>query len=152
MRFISLNSYFNQKSFMAHLEIHSKRRDRSCFCLITPGPNSRLSLIKFTRASQLFTWKFYTVTILTLTKVRLFHILFSISFSNAKILVYLFLWVIAKNGVRKSASENRKKFIIYMLIIKKIMHEWNGHLEIFSRAQAMENSRQYFLLRTDVSQ
>ena len=29
----------------------------------------------------------------------------------------------------------------------KIVHEWNGHLEIFSRPQVIEN----FLLRTDIS-
>ena len=28
----------------------------------------------------------------------------------------------------------------------------NGHLEIFSRPQVMENSRQYLLLRTDILQ
>ena len=31
----------------------------------------------------------------------------------------------------------------------KIVLEWNGHLEIFSRPQAIENSRQYLLLRKD---
>ena len=30
----------------------------------------------------------------------------------------------------------------------KIVHEWNGHLEICSRPQAIENSSQCFLLRT----
>ena len=32
------------------------------------------------------------------------------------------------------------------------MHEWNGHLEIFSRPQVIENSTQYLLLRTDILQ
>ena len=31
----------------------------------------------------------------------------------------------------------------------KIVLEWNGYLEIFSRPQAIENSRQYLLLRKD---
>ena len=31
-------------------------------------------------------------------------------------------------------------------------HEWNCHLEIFSRPQVIENSRQYLLLRTDILQ
>ena len=31
----------------------------------------------------------------------------------------------------------------------KIVLEWNDHLEIFSRPQAIENSRQYLLLRQD---
>ena len=34
----------------------------------------------------------------------------------------------------------------------KIVHERNGHLEIFSRPQVIENSRQYLLLRTDILQ
>ena len=28
----------------------------------------------------------------------------------------------------------------------KIVHEWNGHLEIFSLREAIENSRQYLLV------
>ena len=32
----------------------------------------------------------------------------------------------------------------------KIVHKWNGYPEIFSRPQAMENSRQFLLLRTDI--
>ena len=32
----------------------------------------------------------------------------------------------------------------------KIVHEWYGRLEIISRSQVIENSRQYLLLRTDV--
>ena len=34
----------------------------------------------------------------------------------------------------------------------KIKHEWNGHLEICSRPQVIENSRQYLFLRADVFQ
>ena len=34
----------------------------------------------------------------------------------------------------------------------KIVHEWNGHLEIFSLHQAIENSRQFLPLRTDISE
>ena len=30
--------------------------------------------------------------------------------------------------------------------------EWNGHLELFSPLQVIENSRQYLLLRTDILQ
>ena len=32
------------------------------------------------------------------------------------------------------------------------MHEWNGHVEIFSRPQVIEISRQYLLLQTDILQ
>ena len=34
----------------------------------------------------------------------------------------------------------------------KIVLEWNGHLEIFTRPQVTENSRQYLLLQTDILQ
>ena len=44
-------------------------------------------------------------------------------------------------------SENRREFIRQAL---KIVHEWNGNLEIFSRPQVRENSRQYLLLGTDI--
>ena len=32
----------------------------------------------------------------------------------------------------------------------KFAHGWNGHLEIFSRAQATEKRRQYLLLREKI--
>ena len=32
----------------------------------------------------------------------------------------------------------------------KIVHEWNGHIEIVGRPEVMETSKQYLLLRTDV--
>ena len=31
------------------------------------------------------------------------------------------------------------------------LHEWNGHLEILGLPQGIENSRQFLLLRTDIS-
>jgi len=34
----------------------------------------------------------------------------------------------------------------------KIVHECDGHLQIFNRPQAIENSRQYLLLRADILQ
>ena len=34
----------------------------------------------------------------------------------------------------------------------EIVHEWNGHLEILSRPQVIENSGQYLLPRTDILQ
>ena len=33
---------------------------------------------------------------------------------------------------------------------KTVTHDWNGHLEIFSLPQAIGNSRQFLLLRTDI--
>ena len=34
----------------------------------------------------------------------------------------------------------------------KNVHDWNGHLEIFSRPEVTENSRQHLLLRTNILQ
>ena len=36
--------------------------------------------------------------------------------------------------------------------VSKIVHEWKGHLEIFNPPQAIENFRQFLLLRTDILQ
>ena len=34
----------------------------------------------------------------------------------------------------------------------KIVHEWNGHQQIFSLPQGIENSKQFLLLQTDILQ
>ena len=36
--------------------------------------------------------------------------------------------------------------------VAKIVHEWNGHIEIFSLPQSIENYTQFLLLRTDIMQ
>ena len=46
--------------------------------------------------------------------------------------------------VKNSTSENRKKFIREA---SKIVYAWNGHLEMFSLPQHIENSRQFLFLR-----
>ena len=51
--------------------------------------------------------------------------------------------------MKKYISENRRIFIRQA---SKIVHEWNGHLEIFGRPKSIENSRQCLLLRTDILQ
>ena len=51
--------------------------------------------------------------------------------------------------MKNQPSENRREFIRKA---SKIVHEWNVHLEILSRPQAKENSRQCLLLRTDIIQ
>ena len=44
-----------------------------------------------------------------------------------------------------------QKIVGYFLDkLRKIVPEWNAPLEIISRIQAIENSRQYLLLRTDI--
>ena len=47
----------------------------------------------------------------------------------------------------KNQTENLREFIRQA---SKIVHEKNGHLEIFSRSQVVENSRQCLLLHTDI--
>ena len=44
--------------------------------------------------------------------------------------------------MKNQTSEKRREFITRA---SKIIDEGNGHLEIFSRPQEMENSRRYFL-------
>ena len=46
--------------------------------------------------------------------------------------------------MKNEASENRKEFIT---LASKIVHEWKGQLEFFSRPQVTENSRQYLVLQ-----
>ena len=54
--------------------------------------------------------------------------------------------------MKNKSSEKRSGFIGNAA--SKIVHEWNGNLEIFSRPQVIENStsRQYLLLRTAILQ
>ena len=49
--------------------------------------------------------------------------------------------------MKKIKPENRIGFIEKA---SKIVHEWNGNVEIFSRPQVIENSGQYLLFRTDI--
>ena len=46
--------------------------------------------------------------------------------------------------MKNETSENRKEFIT---LASKIVHEWKGQLEFFSRLQVTENFRQYLLLQ-----
>ena len=70
-----------------------------------------------------------------ITKVRRFLVL-NAKFLNSKILGFLFP---TKNSVTREVKCANSS---------KIVHEWNGNLEIFSRPQEVENSRQYLLLQT----
>ena len=51
--------------------------------------------------------------------------------------------------MKNSTSENRRAFIS---CASKIIHEWSGRQEIFSRPHVIENCWQYLLLRTDILQ
>ena len=62
----------------------------------------------------------------------------SITFFSARILGW---------GEKLEKIELQK--IVGNLLLEFIVHEWNGHLEIFSVPQVIENSRQYLLPRKD---
>ena len=51
--------------------------------------------------------------------------------------------------MKNQTSEKRREFIRKA---SKIIHEGNGHLEIFSGPKVIENSRRYLRLRTDILQ
>ena len=82
--------------------------------------------------------------------MRISLIALSNIFFNPKILRFLFS---AKNTLiwgaqcKNQTLENCREFIRE---VSKIVPEWNGHLEILSRPQVIENSRQHLLLRTDI--
>ena len=46
----------------------------------------------------------------------------------------------------------RKSYSEFIRYGTKIVHKWNGHLEIFSLLQAVGNVRQFLLLRPDILQ
>ena len=53
--------------------------------------------------------------------------------------------------MRNLTLKNRSEFIRYAA--KIVVHiKWDGHLEIFSLPQAIENLWQFLLLRTDILQ
>ena len=47
----------------------------------------------------------------------------------------------------QKTQENCREFVRYAM---KIIHAQTRHLEIFSLSQAIENSTQFLLLRTDI--
>ena len=81
---------------------------------------------------------------------RIFLIPLSIAFLNPKILGFLFL----RNLGGKMPKIKLHKIVGNLLdkLRKLYMHEWNGHLEILSFPQGIENCRQFVLLRTDILQ
>ena len=54
--------------------------------------------------------------------------------------------------MKNQTLENRREFISQDKLQILQVHQWNGHLGIFSLPQAIENSRQFLLLRTDILQ
>ena len=78
--------------------------------------------------------------------MRIFSFSLSITVSNPKLLGFFF-----STRKRPNIRGEMGKIKLQKIAGKpsKIVLEWNGHLEIFSRPQAIENSRQYLLLRKD---
>ena len=79
----------------------------------------------------------------------------SISFLNSKILGFHFCTKNCSTWAVKCEKVKLQKIVgnlLGNLQASKIVHEWNGHLEIFSRPQVIENSGQYLLLRKDITQ
>ena len=84
---------------------------------------------------------------------RIFLIPLSIAFLNPKILGFLFL------GKKLNLGGKMPKIKLHKIVgnlldkLRKLyMHEWNGHLEILSFPQGIENCRQFVLLRTYILQ
>ena len=76
-------------------------------------------------------------------------------FRNDKGFSVIFLKIL---GATEQLTKYRRHYDLGRLqkivrnFFSKIVPEWNTCLEIFSRIQVIENSRQYLLLRTDILQ
>ena len=81
--------------------------------------------------------------------MRIFLIPLSITFSNPGTFGFL---VFSLTLAVKWEKLNFRKSQEFARQASRILHEWNDHLEIFSRSQVIQNSRQYLLLRTDILQ
>ena len=123
-----------QSSFRSQ-EIHSKWRYKTGFCSVILGDFASFRNYKGFRIIFLKILD----AIYPFTNVKIFLIPLSITVLNLKVLcfVFLFTW-----GVKCDKLSFRKSQGIYEKV-SKIVHEWNGYGEIFSRPQVIENSRQY---------
>ena len=102
--------------------MHSKRRSKICICSVVLG---QLESFRNYKGLSIIFPKIVDV-ILSFAKMRIFLIFLSVAFSNPNILGFLFL---QKNSLTWGLKcEKRREFIRYAA---KIVHKWNGHLEIF---------------------
>ena len=135
------------QSTFRSLEMHSKRHYKTCICSVILGEFE--SFQNYKGFGIIFSKKLRCNQ--CITKVRIFLSPLSITFLKLKILGFLFS---TKNSLtRRSEMWKIKLQKIEGDLLDKLWiheHEWNGHLEIFSHPQAIENSRQYLLLRTDI--
>ena len=142
------NTFQAIQSTFSSLEMHFKRCYKICICSVVLG---QLESFRNYKGLRIIFPKILDA-ILSFTKVRVFLIPPSIACLDPKILGFLFLRKTGKLGYWNAKNwtlENRREFIRY---VTQIAHEWNGHLEIFSLPLAIENSRQFLLLRTDILQ
>ena len=82
--------------------------------------------------------------------MKIFLIPLSITFLNPKIILgFLFS---TKNSLTQRVKCEKLNLLQKIVgnLFPKIVHEWNGHLEVLSCSQIKENSRQYLLLRTNL--
>ena len=115
--------------------MHSKRRYEIFICSVIPDELE--SFRNYKGFGQYFPWKILAAFL---------------SFMKVKILLILVPKILGFLSLRLKLNfylENRREFI---RCTTKIVHEWNGHLEIFSLPQAIENASQLLFLRTDFSQ
>ena len=96
-----------------------------------------LRLFEISRATVLFSRKF------NFSYSSLHHIFESETFRCPLSTKISLTWRVK---YKNSSSENCAEFCSWA---SKIIPEWNAHLEIISRIQAIENSRKYFLLQRD---
>ena len=143
------NTFQTVQSSFRSQEIHSKRRYKIGFCLVILGDFAscrnykgfRIIFPKILDAIYPFTNVKIFLIPLSITSFESESLRFRFSTKNS---IFLGEW-----NVANWASENRRVFIRK---VSKIVHEWNGYREIFSRPQVIENSRQYLLLRKDILQ
>ena len=55
-------------------------------------------------------------------------------------------------GLKCEIKLIRKSYREFIRYATKIVHKWNGHLDIFSLLQAVGNVKQFLLFRTDILQ
>ena len=77
------------------------------------------------------------------------------NFSDSSLITFLSPKILGfslptKNNSTWVVNCEKLKFKNFIRWASKIIHEWNGHLDVFSRPQVIENSRQYLLLRSDI--
>ena len=142
-----LSTVWAIQSTFRSLEMNSKRCYKICICsVIQQGPN--LSLFEIISAPCSISFPKILDAIERFTKVRIFLILLYIAFLSPKILGFLF--TTKKNltwRVKCEKSNFGKSWRIYWKSSSKIVHEWNGHLEIFQPSSSNRKFQAIFAFK-----